>query len=43
MRVDLDTLRLACGESLEQNKKWRDEFIEQNVCILPFTLQEFQC
>ena len=33
LRVDLDTVRCACEDSMDQSKKLRDEFLEQNVCF----------
>ncbi len=32
MRVDMDTLRLAYEVSMEESKKWREEYLDQNVC-----------
>lgn len=34
LKVDLDTLRLTSEEAFEQNKKWKEEILEQNVSPL---------
>ena len=32
LKVDTEALRLAAEEALEQNKKWKEEMMEQQVC-----------
>lgn len=32
LKVDMDALRLVSEESLEQNKKWKEDILDQNVC-----------